>query len=180
MLKNALLYADQVKTKFLETWYDPKYQYYYGQHQRWIYGGEADHKSWVRQFVSVDKNDNVIGFFSYTMDLDTMLAYDFEIINFTDNPYTFSRDLYHLFDDIFLKHGFRTIECRVLCGNPIEKSYDRMFRRLGGRILCQRTSRAKTMNGQLVDDKLYELTWEQYDAYRASRPRSSTKNGESL
>ena len=54
------------------------------------------------------------------------------------------------------------IEFNVVCGNPIEKSYDRMVKRFGGRIVGTRKRVAKLLDNQIYDDKIYEILREDY------------------
>jgi hypothetical protein len=75
---------------------------------------------------------------------------------------TFAIDLKQVIEDIFIKFGMETLEFNVICGNPIEHSYDRIVQRLGGQILCTRHARAKDLAGNLLDDKIYEIQRSQF------------------
>ena len=168
MLKNAMLYKEELKRAFYEVWYDPKYQYYFGSEFRWTIelsdssGGSQPR----RDFVSVDKEGNLIGYIGYAFHSCVGLADSFGAINFTDDKWTFSRDLKQVIDDIFMKFGMRTLEFCVICGNPIEKSYDKIVQKIGGDILCVRHARAKDLAGNILDDKMYEITREAYLNYK--------------
>ena len=63
------------------------------------------------------------------------------------------------------------LEFAVVRGNPIEKSYDRIATKYGGRIVGIRTARARDMAGNLCDDKLYEITREGYLAAKERMKR---------
>lgn len=73
-------------------------------------------------------------------------AYDFGAINFSNDKLTFGRDLVQVIDDIFCSFGLERMEFKVVCGNPIERSYDRMVERFGGRIVGVRKRVAKLMD----------------------------------
>lgn len=166
MLDNAKLHTSELQTLFYKIWYDPKYQYYFGSDYRWSYSqfdnGDGD-SARHREFVSLDKDGNVIGYVGYMINPQLRFAYNFGAINFTDgNKFTFAKDLRQVIDDIFVKFGMETLEFSVICGNPVEKSYDRVVKRAGGRILCQRHARAQDLSGNLCDDKLYEITMQDY------------------
>lgn len=163
MLKNAYLYEEEIKNAFYETWYDPKYQYYYmgPYHNDWgCNHNEGDY--YRRNFASVDSEGELIGYISYNIEHDIKSAGCFGAINFSDNITTFGMDLVQVIDDIFCKFNMNRLEFAVVCGNPIEKNYDRMIHKYGGRILCTRHNACIDMQGNLCNDKLYELLKEDY------------------
>lgn len=160
MLKNAIFYEEALQKALIETWYDPKYQYFYGSDWRGVFNirdGQNRH-----DFVSVDTDENLIGYIGYRIFPVTRLASDFGIINFTDNKATFGRDLRTAVDDIFRKFGVETLEFSMICSNPIERSYDRAVARMGGRVLCIRHARCQDLAGNICDEKLYEVTRDEY------------------
>lgn len=162
MLENARLYQSQLQDLFYKIWYDPKYQFYFGGDARYSLDMHHDDPN-CRQFVSLNSNGEVIGYFSYRINIDVRLAERFGAIHFGEGyTMTFAKDLRQLIDDCFEKFGIRTVEFAVICGNPIEQSYDKIVQDVGGRILCQRSNRALDMQGNLCDDKLYEITKDQY------------------
>ena len=54
------------------------------------------------------------------------------------------------------------IEWNVICGNPIEPSYDRMCEKLGGHIIGIRHNRSRDLAGNPLNDKSYEILREDY------------------
>ena len=75
--------------------------------------------------VSVDNQDNVIGFLRASIIRTSEKVSSLGIINFYDKNLTFSRDLYQFLKELFEKYNFRKIEFNVVIGNPIEKMYDK-------------------------------------------------------
>ena len=60
MLRPAQLYEDKLQKANLESWYDMRNQYWHG----WCSENKIkleDNNGGYHQFVSVDKDDNVIG-----------------------------------------------------------------------------------------------------------------------
>jgi hypothetical protein len=161
LLDNARKYSEELKNKLMDTWYDEKYKYYYmgGWHREFT----LPEDDWERMyFVSLDKNNNVIGYILYSLDRSVGSAYDFGAINFSDNKLTFGKDLCQAIDDIFCKFNMQRIEFNVVCGNPIERSYDRMVEKFGGRVVGTRKRAAKLLDNQIYDDKIYEILREDY------------------
>lgn len=174
MLKNALLYQEQLKKKLWDVWYDPKYQYYYGGDQRWtpqLGENNYDCRTVQRAFVSVDSQDNLVGYINFSWDSDLRLVFGFGAMNFTDDITTFGLDLKEVLEFIFETCQANVMEFCVIRGNPIEKSYDRITDKFGGRVVGIRTARARDMAGNLCDDKMYEITREGYLAAKERMKR---------
>lgn len=165
MLDNARKYQEELKIKMMDTWYDEKYKYYH-------YGGwhseiNLSTHDWENiYFVSLNKDNEIIGYIAYSVDRNISGAYDFGAINFSNDKLTFGRDLVQVIDDIFCSFGLERIEFKVVCGNPIERSYDRMVERFGGRIVGVRKRVAKLMDNQIYDEKMYEILREDYLAHK--------------
>lgn len=163
MLDLAVKYEDEIKEKLMNIWYDDKYKFYYSSTYRSIYKVPDNGEDWnCREFVSLDSKGNVIGLINYNINRDYDLAWAFGAINFTDNKFTFGKDLIQVIDDIFCKFNMRKIEFCVVCGNPIEKSYDKLVQKYGGQIIGIRHQHCKLMDNKYYDDKMYELFKEDY------------------
>jgi hypothetical protein len=78
------------------------------------------------------------------------------------NPYTFGRDVITAVKDIFEKYRFNKLDFSVVCGNPIEKTYDKLIKRYNGRVVGIREQEARLLDGKLYDVKEYELLAERY------------------
>ena len=166
MIKNACGYFDEIKRKIEAIWYDPQYQYWFGSDYRFEYVENRNNKYLTREFVSLNKAGEVIGFFSYEINSSTRVADRFSAINFSNDKVTFGMDLRTVIDDVFVKFGFSVLEFEVICGNPIEKAYDRIAKKMGGRILCTKAKRALDLAGNICDVKVYEILKDDYLAHR--------------
>lgn len=164
MLKNAYLYEEEIKRKSYEIWYDPKYQYYYSgpYHGEFSLNHDNDGDWSSRTFASVNSKGEVIGYMGYHINHEINGANSFGALNFSNDKITFGLDLAQCIDDIFCKFCMNRLEFNVIVGNPIERSYDRMVQKYGGRILCVRKQTAKDIAGNLLDDKVYEIVREDY------------------
>lgn len=160
---NAKLYEEQIKRKLWEVWYDEKYQYFWGGSWRNDFSLDDRNNEWPRRaFAVLNNSDELIGYISYSMDPDLRIAQWFGAINFSDDKITFGYALRQVIDDCFIKFGMNVIEWNVICGNPIEPSYDRMCEKLGGHIIGIRHNRSRDLAGNPLNDKSYEILREDY------------------
>lgn len=161
MLDLAIKYQDQVISKFRDTWFKDKYKYFNNANyfEDWV----IKDSTWTNhQFVSV-RNGEVIGYIGYNIDRSWDLVNDLAIINFEDSPsMVFAADMGHAIRDIFEKYQFRKLCFSVIVGNPIEKAYDKMCLKYGGRIAGIRKKNARLIDGNFYDEKLYEIFREDY------------------
>ena len=160
MLEPAIKYKEQLEKLQYEIWFNDKYKYWVCDVYHNTLSIDAD--SWNRhQFVSVIDN-KIIGYISYRVDRSNNNVHDLSIINFTDNKTAFGIDLGQALKDIFEKYKFRKINFYVVVGNPIEKSYDKMIKKYGGRIIGTKKEDAKLIDGEYYDTKLYEILSTEY------------------
>lgn len=161
MLVPAFNYAEELKKKMLATWFDEKYKYY--NFNTYYFDLKIDDETWNKhQFVSVDKEGNIIGYIKYNVNRQTCNCNNLSVINFTDNKFVFGMDLGQALTDIFERFKFRKLTFSVIIGNPIEKSYDKMINKYGGRIVGIYRQEVKLIDGEYYDEKLYEITRDDY------------------
>lgn len=79
------------------------------------------------------------------------------IINFENKNLTYSKDLRQFLLDLFIKYKFRKVNFVVVIGNLIEKMYDKYIEKYGGRIVGIYKDHIKLQDGNLYDQKLYEI-----------------------
>lgn len=160
MLKPAILYKDILSKLHANTWHDEKYKFYHGFYCNSI---SIDENTWNKnQFVSVDKGDNVIGYISYNIDRNINGVSCFGIMNFSNNMLEFGKDVFRTIEDVFLKYNFDRAEWLVVCGNPIERTYDKLCAKYGGRIVGVFRNSTKTMDNVIRDTKIYEILKEDF------------------
>lgn len=160
MLEPAIKYKDQLEKLQYNVWFEDKYKFWNGD----IYYDniQINTDTWRQhQFVSVFKN-NIIGYISYSISRETNSVHSLSIINFSDNKAAFGIDLGRALRDIFEKYKFRKLNFYVIVGNPIEKSYDKMVKKYGGRIVGTYKEDAKLIDGEYYDRKSYEILASEY------------------
>ena len=164
MIRPAQLYTEELNKKFWETAYDLHYKFYYT--SGYFNAYKPDDSTWNRhEFVSVDKHNSVLGYIAYSIDRQSNYAHGLAIINF-GNSIIFGKDLYKAIDDVFMKYSFRKLRYSVIIGNPIEKTYDKLTKKYGGRIVGIFKNEDKLSDGNYYDRKLYELHKREYEERR--------------
>ena len=93
MLKPAQLYKEKLMEESINSWYKPENIFYsdIGDGLPEIPDNNYD----GHHFVSVDKNDDVIGYICYSINWPVMSAYGFGIISFRKGSLEFARDEMH-------------------------------------------------------------------------------------
>lgn len=156
MLKPAQLYKDELQKKNAATWYDLDYMYWNGG------TGDSqinihDNNYGCHQFVSVDKEDNIIGYICYSVDWCAMSADQFGIISFDRGNVLFVKDVYKAICDLFEKYHMNRIQWFAFADNPAVRGYRNFIKRHGG-VECSHCRQvAKLMDGKLHDSVSFEI-----------------------
>ena len=167
MLDVAIKYADALKEKLYDTWFNEKYKFW--NFSTYYSDIDIKNETWEEhQFVSI-LDDEIIGYICYEVNRTSNYCMGLGIINFTDNKIVFGRDLGQALTDIFEKFKFNKLKFSVVIGNPIEKSYDRMIQRYGGRIVGIFRQETRLIDGNLYDVKQYEILRSEYLASKEKK-----------
>ena len=160
MLEPAIKYKEQLQMIQYDSWFNDKYKYWNADPHYCEIKLNTD--TWNKhQFVSVYQN-KPIGYISYSIDRRIDAVTGFSAINFSNHTATFGMDLGQAIKDIFEKYGFNKLNFSVVIGNPIEKTYDKMIKRYGGRVVGVYEDDVKLHDGKLYDLKIYEITKKKY------------------
>lgn len=161
MLDLAINHAEELQKCFRSIWFQDKYKFW--NFTSYYEDMEITDSTWSKhQFVSLDSSGEVIGYIGYEINRSSGVVDGLNIINFTDNKATFGMDAGQALRDIFEKFHFRKLVFVVVIGNPIEKTYDRMIARYGGRIIGIQSQQVKLIDGQFYDVKMYEILLDDY------------------
>ena len=161
MLEVAIKYADELKEKMYDIWFKDKYKYY--NFCTYYQDIELDGETWNKhEFVSVSKKEGVIGFICSEVNRQANYCFGLGAVNFSEDKMTFGRDLGKALTDIFEKFNFNKLKFSVVVGNPIEKSYDKMIQKYGGRVVGIFREDARLIDGNLYDVKQYEILRSDY------------------
>lgn len=156
MVDLAINHVEELQRQFHSTWFQEKYKFwnFTSYYEEW----GVEESTWNKhQFVSLNAQGKVIGYIGYQINRANEVVECLNIINFTDNKVAFGMDVGQVLRDIFEKFYFRKVNFEVVIGNPIEKTYDRMIQRYGGRIVGIQKKQVKLIDGRFYDVKLYEI-----------------------
>lgn len=161
MLKSAQLYKEQLEKIQYKAWYNESYKYYNGS------AGFNEIKLWdnncdCHQFVSVDKDDNVIGYICYAVDWTAMSVCNFGIISYKKGNIEFAKDLYKAICNIFEVYHMNRIEWSAYADNPAIRGYRNFIKKHGGRECGYCRQVAKLQDGKLHDSVQFEILAEEF------------------
>ncbi len=156
MLKPAQLYKEKLQEENIKAWYKPENIYWNGG------TGDStiqlpDHNYDRHCFVSVDENDNVIGYIGYCVDWSAMSADRFGIISYRKYNLTFGKDLYKAICDIFEVYHMNRISWCCYEDNPAITGYRNFIRNHGGRECAYYRQVARLQDGLLHDMVYFEI-----------------------
>lgn len=161
MLKPAQLYKEELQKKNYETWYDQRYMYYnsdIGAYDIQL----ADNNCEKHQFVSVDKDNNVIGYISYKIDWRALNADNFGIISYGIGNVEFAKDCYQVVCDLFEKYHVNRVGWFAYVDNPAVRGYRNFIKKHGGRECAYLRQVAKLIDGKLHDAVEFEVLAEEF------------------
>lgn len=156
MLRPAQLYKDRLYTEYVKTWYNPENMFYTG------YTGDRvpeipDNNYDSHHFVSVDKNNNLIGYISYSVDWGSMNADRFGIISFDKGNVEFARDVYKAVCNLFEIYHMNRVSWFAYVENPAIRAYRNFVKKHGGRECGYYRQNAKLQDGKLHDSVEFEI-----------------------
>ena len=161
MLKPAQLYKDRLYEEYVKTWYKPEYMYYTGWTGDQV--PEIPNNNYdTHHFVSIDKNDSIIGYINYSVDWISMKADRFGIISFDRGNIEFARDVYHVICNLFEKYHMNRISWFAYVENPAIRAYRNFIKKHGGRECGYYRQIAKLQDGKLHDSVQFEILAEEF------------------
>lgn len=161
MLKPAQLYKEQLQKENIKAWYKPENIFWngcYGDSQINILDNNYD----CHQFVSVDKDDNVIGYISYNVDWAAMSADRFGIISYKKGSIEFAKDVYKAICDLFKVYHMNRIQWCAYTDNPAIRGYRNFIKKYGGRECGYFRQVARLQDGKLHDCVDFEILAEEF------------------
>jgi hypothetical protein len=152
MLKPATMYEDILMEKFASILYTEDYYYYSGYPCASL--PQICIKDNVYSYAIVDKNDNVIGFFTYRVYDLTNTVNNFGLISFDKGNPIVGIDVYYKMKELL--KSYHKLEWNVVGDNPIRLMYDKFCAKYDGFVHRIHDS-TRNLKGELVDSFIYEI-----------------------
>lgn len=156
MLVPAVSRKEELAKKFAEEIYTEKYFYYTGyQHTHGLpkFDDEDNQYRWA---IVRESDNEVVGYLAYFIDGVTDTARNFGLYSFGSGDITVGIDVLN-----HMKHLIRwhhRVEWCVVCGNPVEKVYDKFCERYGGnKVVLHKCMKAGDNTGKWYDSAIYEI-----------------------
>lgn len=157
MLYPAQLYKEELKRKLIGCWYKPEYDWYFlGDYHEFSVPDNAD---WRRDFVHLDKNGEVDGFFGYHYGSAAESLSQFGLIAFCSNLRQrglFVKECLQHIEDFIRRGGVKRIEWWAVADNPINKTYEKLIKKYNGTIVG-RLHNCEYFEGKYHDSVIYEI-----------------------
>ena len=156
LLRPAQLYKEQLEIKNIESWYDPQNIYYHGGTGEYSIN-VPNNNAKVHSFVSVDKDNNVIGYIGYNVDWQAMSVDNFGMISFDKGNLEFVKDIYKAVCDCFEVYHMNRISWYCYVDNPAIRGYRNFIKRCGGKECGYFRQYTKLRDGKLHDSVCFEI-----------------------
>lgn len=161
MLKPAQLYNEKLEEENIKAWYRPENIFWNG--------GTGDttinlpDDNYDRHcFVSVDKDDNIIGYITYSVDWSAMSADRFGIISYRKNSLEFAKDVYKVICNLFEVYHMNRLSWSSYADNPAIRGYRNFIKKHGGRECGYYRQIARLQDGKLHDSVDFEILAEEF------------------
>lgn len=161
MLKPAQLYKEQLQEANYKTWYRPEYRLYHGGTGSSEIKFDEDNCD-RHQLVSVDADDNVLGYISYNIDWSAMSVSNFGIMSFKLGSIEFLRDVYKAICDIFEVYNMNRLHWFAYADNSAIRGYYNFIKKHGGRQCGYYRQIAKLYDGKMHDAVEFEILAEEF------------------
>lgn len=159
MIEPAILYKNDIISKFNSLLYTDKYFWYNGGIDNYEY--EIREEGDKFQFAITHQNQ-LIGFISFRIDWYCSCAFNFGLVKFVDSPSTIPIITNAIRKVIRMISGFNMhrIDFRCVSGNPAEEGYDRIISRFNNEYDISKFAfkdNIKDRHGNYHDTIVYEL-----------------------
>lgn len=153
MLYPAQLYREELKRKLIGCWYKPEYDYYFlGDYREF---SVPDNTDWRRDFVHLDGNGEVDGYFSYHFNELAKSLSQFGLISFTGKGGALMVSCMRHIDKL-ISEGLHRMEWWAVVGNPACEMYERLVKRYGGNVAGYMHD-CNYFGGKYYDSVMYEI-----------------------
>ncbi len=166
MLEPAKAHEDELNGLIAKHGMDPKLKWMQlGFNDVWYTIDDNDYAQ--IQMVSLHYNIlnhcyDVIGYFKAALERQAYFVTNLMCVNFSEDKMTFAMDVRRFLNILAYEKKFKKISWAVTVGNPVEKHYDSIVKKVGGRIVGIE-KKDTFIDGKYYDRKLYEWINDYYE-----------------
>jgi hypothetical protein len=156
MLIPAILKKEEIKKAFQSFYYTDDMLYETGGMCSWFPNiPEQTDDGGDIQYAIMD-GDKLIGWFGYYIDFYNSCANCFGLFSFDRGNPVIGTDVYKEFKKLWNTYNLHRIEWRMIGGNPVESTYDKLCAKYGGNK-CILHDAMKDRRGVYHDNVIYEI-----------------------
>ena len=155
MLKPAILYKEYIYEAIREYRYSEDMLLAGASICSWLPDiSDEDNGGTLFQYAICNKDEECIGYLSYTIDWYASCAYNFILFSFDRGNPSIGKEVFKKIEELLTK--FHRIEWRAVSGNPAIRSYDRFCKKHNGNRHVFKDS-FRDYDGNYRDDIIYEI-----------------------
>lgn len=155
LLQPAVLFKNQIIAEYQKRFYAKDMFYETAGNSNWIPDIKEEPDDDCYQYAIVDEN-KLIGFICFQINWYVSCAYCFGLMSFDKGNYKIGKAVRYVIDQLVNEYKLHRIEWRVVCGNPVEKAYDRLCKEYGGNKMIYHDS-IKNRQGVYINEAVYEI-----------------------
>lgn len=130
MLVPAIQYKDEIEKEFQKIQYSEKYLWYTGSIDNYDLEVKTEGDKFAFAIITyIHGREVLVGYVSFRVDWYCSMAYNFSLIKFLDAPMVMARAIREVMRMVE-SFNLHRIDFRCVSGNPAEKKYDEIIRRI--------------------------------------------------
>ena len=156
MLKPAICYKEQIENALKEYFYTDDMMYYTGWIDSHLISVDDSCENGKYQYSVIDKENNLVGYITYSVDRYSSCAYNFGAFSFDRGNPIMGKELFDLLEK--LVNTLHRVEFRAISGNPAVRGYDKFLKKhsdIGKKHILKDVFR--DASGKYHDDYVYEF-----------------------
>ena len=163
IIKPAILYKQKLNKLLAIVSMDKKFDYFTMSYADFEFDIKTDQWNDIQFAVidssdSIDLEENIIGYLSANIQRPEYYIRELVALNFySDKKLIFGKAMKWFINYLLNERNFIKINFSIVCGNPIEKTYDRVVKNLGGKTVGVFKKDVLLQNNKYYDKKYYEI-----------------------
>lgn len=162
MLKPAALYSGKLNSLFVSAAYDDSNKYWVMDYGVTNFYEPRYGNKYTREYVSADKDDNVIGYFSYALNESISQVEYLNFISFDKGNLLFVEDVLHEIHKIFTEYNMNSITFNAITNNPAFTKYMDLVDHSNGRFIGVIYQQYKLIDNRVYDSGIFQILRSEY------------------